>query len=98
MLANFLTDCTVRAEFVSEGWYLGSHSLAIQNLLLPSEEEAQLLAEIEPHMKRRRWEEAHWDQQIHLYREREQRRFGTIQHLTESRHRHLRQFPNKLSQ
>ena len=55
MLANFLTDCTVRAEFVSE------------------EEEAQLLAEIEPHMKRRRWEEAHWDQQIHLYREREQR-------------------------
>uniref|UniRef100_A0A915MQN7 Uncharacterized protein n=1 Tax=Meloidogyne javanica TaxID=6303 RepID=A0A915MQN7_MELJA len=41
------------------------------------DEECQLLQEIEPHMKRMRWEEEHWDQQIHLYREREQLKWNT---------------------
>uniref|UniRef100_A0A914IAJ5 Alpha-ketoglutarate-dependent dioxygenase AlkB-like domain-containing protein n=1 Tax=Globodera rostochiensis TaxID=31243 RepID=A0A914IAJ5_GLORO len=51
LLTNFLADCFVRSDFVSE------------------EEEHQLLAEIYPHMKRMRWEDEHWDGQIHLYRE-----------------------------
>ncbi|CAK5037418.1 unnamed protein product [Meloidogyne enterolobii] len=44
----------------------------IQPDFISQDEECQLLQEIEPHMKRMRWEEEHWDQQIHLYREREQ--------------------------
>lgn len=35
-------------------------------------EENSLLQEIEPHMKRLRYETEHWDGQIYLYREREQ--------------------------
>ncbi|CAG9533274.1 unnamed protein product [Cercopithifilaria johnstoni] len=35
-------------------------------------EEASLLDEINPHMKRMRYEKSHWDDAIHLYREREQ--------------------------
>ncbi|VDK52017.1 unnamed protein product [Cylicostephanus goldi] len=40
------------------------------------EEEAELLREVEPHMKRLRYEKNHWDDAIHLYREREQRRWS----------------------
>ncbi|VDK83272.1 unnamed protein product [Litomosoides sigmodontis] len=36
------------------------------------QEEASLLDEINPHMKRMRYEKSHWDNAIHLYREREQ--------------------------
>ncbi|MFH4976044.1 hypothetical protein AB6A40_002753 [Gnathostoma spinigerum] len=38
-------------------------------------EEKALLDEIEPHMKRLRYEKSHWDDAIHLYREREQRKW-----------------------
>ncbi|KAL7075254.1 hypothetical protein ACQ4LE_005483 [Meloidogyne hapla] len=50
---------------------------SIQPDFVSQEEETQLLQEIEPHMKRMRWEEEHWDQQIHLYREREQLKWNT---------------------
>ncbi|VDM44011.1 unnamed protein product [Toxocara canis] len=40
---------------------------------ITEKEEQSLLAEIEPHMKRLRYEKSHWDDAIHLYREREQR-------------------------
>lgn len=40
------------------------------------EEEIELLREIEPHMKRLRYEKSHWDDAIHLYREREQRKWS----------------------
>uniref|UniRef100_A0A0R3RRN8 2OG-FeII_Oxy_2 domain-containing protein n=1 Tax=Elaeophora elaphi TaxID=1147741 RepID=A0A0R3RRN8_9BILA len=36
------------------------------------QEEASLLDEVNPHMKRMRYEKSHWDDAIHLYREREQ--------------------------
>nr|CAD2195089.1 unnamed protein product [Meloidogyne enterolobii] len=49
----------------------------IQPDFISQDEECQLLQEIEPHMKRMRWEEEHWDQQIHLYREREQLKWNT---------------------
>ncbi|VDO99949.1 unnamed protein product [Heligmosomoides polygyrus] len=39
-------------------------------------EEAELLKEVEPHMKRLRYEKNHWDDAIHLYREREQRKWS----------------------
>ncbi|CAO4367099.1 unnamed protein product [Caenorhabditis nigoni] len=38
-------------------------------------EEKSLLTEVEPHMKRLRYEKSHWDDAIHLYREREQRQW-----------------------
>ncbi|CAP27824.1 Protein CBG07885 [Caenorhabditis briggsae] len=38
-------------------------------------EEKSLLTEVEPHMKRLRYEKSHWDDAIHLYREREQRKW-----------------------
>ncbi|CAK5089046.1 unnamed protein product [Meloidogyne enterolobii] len=47
----------------------------IQPDFISQDEECQLLQEIEPHMKRMRWEEEHWDQQIHFYREREQLKY-----------------------
>uniref|UniRef100_A0AC34RPG9 Alpha-ketoglutarate-dependent dioxygenase AlkB-like domain-containing protein n=2 Tax=Panagrolaimus sp. JU765 TaxID=591449 RepID=A0AC34RPG9_9BILA len=40
------------------------------------QEEESLLKEIEPHMKRLRYEKSHWDDAIYLYREREQRRWN----------------------
>ncbi|CAJ0586677.1 unnamed protein product, partial [Mesorhabditis spiculigera] len=40
------------------------------------DEESELLREIEPHMKRLRYEKSHWDDAIHLYREREQRKWS----------------------
>ncbi|KAE9420847.1 hypothetical protein Angca_007205 [Angiostrongylus cantonensis] len=40
-------------------------------------EELVLLQEIEPHMKRLRYEKAHWDDAIHLYREREHRKWSS---------------------
>ncbi|KAH7727277.1 Protein Y46G5A.35 [Aphelenchoides avenae] len=43
-----------------------------QTGLRPDAEEQQLLQEVEPHMKRLRYEKSHWDDAIHLYREREQ--------------------------
>ncbi|CAI5441699.1 unnamed protein product [Caenorhabditis angaria] len=39
-------------------------------------EESALLKEVEPHMKRLRYEKSHWDDAIHLYREREQRKWS----------------------
>ncbi|KAM3719926.1 Alpha-ketoglutarate-dependent dioxygenase alkB [Dirofilaria immitis] len=39
---------------------------------ITEQEEASLLDEINPHMKRMRYEKSHWDDAIHLYREREQ--------------------------
>ncbi|CAD6196681.1 unnamed protein product [Caenorhabditis auriculariae] len=42
---------------------------------ISEEEESTLLAEVEPHMKRLRYEKSHWDDAIHLYREREQRKW-----------------------
>ncbi|KAK6050488.1 hypothetical protein COOONC_12007 [Cooperia oncophora] len=39
-------------------------------------EETELLREVEPHMKRLRYEKNHWDDAIHLYREREQRKWS----------------------
>ncbi|CAJ0605159.1 unnamed protein product [Cylicocyclus nassatus] len=55
------------------------------------EEEAELLREVEPHMKRLRYEKNHWDDAIHLYREREQRRWSPanekiIQRIRELHH------------
>ncbi|CAE18012.1 Alpha-ketoglutarate-dependent dioxygenase AlkB-like domain-containing protein [Caenorhabditis elegans] len=38
-------------------------------------EEKSLLVDVEPHMKRLRYEKSHWDDAIHLYREREQRKW-----------------------
>uniref|UniRef100_A0A1I7XC61 2OG-FeII_Oxy_2 domain-containing protein n=1 Tax=Heterorhabditis bacteriophora TaxID=37862 RepID=A0A1I7XC61_HETBA len=46
----------------------------IPEFLLP-EEEKSLLEEVEPHMKRLRYEKSHWDNAIHLYREREQKKW-----------------------
>ncbi|TKR62356.1 hypothetical protein L596_026335 [Steinernema carpocapsae] len=39
-------------------------------------EEAAFMKEVEPHMKRLRYEKSHWDDAIHLYREREQRKWN----------------------
>uniref|UniRef100_A0AC34GXD4 Alpha-ketoglutarate-dependent dioxygenase AlkB-like domain-containing protein n=1 Tax=Panagrolaimus sp. ES5 TaxID=591445 RepID=A0AC34GXD4_9BILA len=39
-------------------------------------EEDELLKEIEPHMKRLKYEKSHWDDAIYLYREREQRKWS----------------------
>ncbi|VIO93589.1 spermatogenesis associated 11, putative [Brugia malayi] len=39
---------------------------------ITKDEEISLLDEINPHMKRIRYEKSHWDDAIHLYREREQ--------------------------
>jgi alkylated DNA repair protein alkB family protein 7 len=39
-------------------------------------EEMSLLKEIEPHMKRLKYEKSHWDDAIYLYREREQRNWN----------------------
>ncbi|VDM83898.1 unnamed protein product [Strongylus vulgaris] len=39
-------------------------------------EEAEMLREVEPHMKRLRYEKSHWDDAIHLFREREQRKWS----------------------
>uniref|UniRef100_A0A7E4VRM9 2OG-FeII_Oxy_2 domain-containing protein n=1 Tax=Panagrellus redivivus TaxID=6233 RepID=A0A7E4VRM9_PANRE len=47
----------------------------VQPDFITESEEASLLKEIEPHMKRLRYEKAHWDDAIYLYREREQRRW-----------------------
>ncbi|EPB77566.1 hypothetical protein ANCCEY_03324 [Ancylostoma ceylanicum] len=66
------TGCRVTPSFITE------------------EEENELLREVEPHMKRLRYEKSHWDDQtlnnrtfskecfkaIHLYREREQRKWS----------------------
>ncbi|KAI6242850.1 2OG-FeII-Oxy-2 domain-containing protein [Aphelenchoides fujianensis] len=38
-------------------------------------EEQKFMDEIEPHMKRLRYERAHWDDAIYLYREREQKKW-----------------------
>uniref|UniRef100_A0A1I7TGL0 2OG-FeII_Oxy_2 domain-containing protein n=1 Tax=Caenorhabditis tropicalis TaxID=1561998 RepID=A0A1I7TGL0_9PELO len=43
---------------------------------ITEEEEKSLLVEVEPHMKRLRYEKSHWDDAIHLYREREQRKWA----------------------
>ncbi|KIH46552.1 hypothetical protein ANCDUO_23394, partial [Ancylostoma duodenale] len=43
---------------------------------ITEEEENELLREVEPHMKRLRYEKSHWDDAIHLYREREQRKWS----------------------
>ncbi|WKX96779.1 hypothetical protein Q1695_012879 [Nippostrongylus brasiliensis] len=39
-------------------------------------EESELLKEVEPHMKRLRYEKNHWDDAIHLFREREHRKWS----------------------
>uniref|UniRef100_A0A1I7W297 2OG-FeII_Oxy_2 domain-containing protein n=1 Tax=Loa loa TaxID=7209 RepID=A0A1I7W297_LOALO len=44
---------------------------------ITEQEEASLLDEINPHMKRMRYEKSHWDDAIHLYREREQLNWRT---------------------
>jgi alkylated DNA repair protein alkB family protein 7 len=44
----------------------------VKSEFISKEEECQLLDEVEPHMKRLRYEQSHWDDAIHLYREREQ--------------------------
>lgn len=49
----------------------------VQTNFITEDQEAELLAEIEPHMKRMKWDEEHWDQQIHLYREGEQSKWNS---------------------
>ncbi|CAB3405612.1 unnamed protein product [Caenorhabditis bovis] len=48
----------------------------IKRDFITPEEEESLLREVEPHMKRLRYEKSHWDDAIHLYREREQRKWS----------------------
>ncbi|KAK0395131.1 hypothetical protein QR680_001131 [Steinernema hermaphroditum] len=51
-------------------------SCSVQDEFINTQEESSFLKEIEPHMKRLRYERSHWDDAIHLYREREQRRWS----------------------
>uniref|UniRef100_A0A914ZT24 Alpha-ketoglutarate-dependent dioxygenase AlkB-like domain-containing protein n=1 Tax=Parascaris univalens TaxID=6257 RepID=A0A914ZT24_PARUN len=53
-----------------------SHSCSVIPDFITEKEERSLLNEIEPHMKRLRYEKSHWDDAIHLFREREQRRWS----------------------
>uniref|UniRef100_A0A0M3INN6 Alpha-ketoglutarate-dependent dioxygenase alkB homolog 7, mitochondrial n=1 Tax=Ascaris lumbricoides TaxID=6252 RepID=A0A0M3INN6_ASCLU len=53
-----------------------SRSCSVIPDFITEKEERSLLNEIEPHMKRLRYEKSHWDNAIHLYREREQRRWS----------------------
>ncbi|CAJ0945235.1 unnamed protein product, partial [Mesorhabditis belari] len=56
-------------------------------------EEAGLISEVEPHMKRLRYEKSHWDDAIHLYREREQRKWSDANEMVIQRVREA-SFPN----
>jgi alkylated DNA repair protein alkB homolog 7 len=51
-------------------------SIAVIPEFITEDEEKCLLQEIEPHMKRLRYEESHWDDAIHTYREREQKKWN----------------------
>ncbi|KAK6737900.1 hypothetical protein RB195_020164 [Necator americanus] len=53
-------------------------------------EENELLREVEPHMKRLRYEKNHWDDAIHLYREREQRKWSPANEIVIQRIRNVR--------
>uniref|UniRef100_A0A1I7YRV5 2OG-FeII_Oxy_2 domain-containing protein n=1 Tax=Steinernema glaseri TaxID=37863 RepID=A0A1I7YRV5_9BILA len=53
-----------------------TQSCTVQDNFINEQEEAAFMKEIEPHMKRLRYEKTHWDDAIHLYREREQRRWS----------------------
>ncbi|EYB97584.1 hypothetical protein Y032_0139g2109 [Ancylostoma ceylanicum] len=57
---------------------------------ITEEEENELLREVEPHMKRLRYEKSHWDDAIHLYREREQRKWSPANEKVIQRIRILR--------
>ncbi|KAE9550313.1 hypothetical protein FO519_006473 [Halicephalobus sp. NKZ332] len=48
-------------------------SCSVKEDFITCEEESSLLKEIEPHMKRLRYEKSHWDDAIYLFREKEQR-------------------------
>ncbi|KHJ95951.1 hypothetical protein OESDEN_04084 [Oesophagostomum dentatum] len=66
---------------------------------ITEEEEAELLREVEPHMKRLRYEKSHWDDAIHLYREREQRKWSPANEkvIQRVRHAHHEDHPMKLT-
>jgi alkylated DNA repair protein alkB family protein 7 len=51
-------------------------SCSVWNDFISEDEEKSLLQEIEPHMKRLKYEKDHWDDAIYLYREREQRNWS----------------------
>jgi len=55
---------------------------------ISDEEEKILLDEVEPHLKRLRYEADHWDHQIVLYREREQEKWSDKNRLIIERMRH----------
>ncbi|KAI6196786.1 Acyltransferase ChoActase COT CPT domain containing protein [Aphelenchoides besseyi] len=51
-------------------------SCSVTENFVTEEEEQTFFNEIEPHMRRLRYERAHWDNAIYLYREREQKTFS----------------------
>ncbi|CAI4231368.1 unnamed protein product [Auanema sp. JU1783] len=55
-----------------------SRSCIVQPDFISQEEEAAIFKEVEPHMKRLRYEKSHWDDAIHLYREREQKKWSPL--------------------
>jgi hypothetical protein len=52
-------------------------SCFVRENFITEAEESCLVAELEPHMKRLKYEHDHWDNAIYLYREREQRKWST---------------------
>uniref|UniRef100_A0A914XY32 Uncharacterized protein n=1 Tax=Panagrolaimus superbus TaxID=310955 RepID=A0A914XY32_9BILA len=68
---NILKDITQNCTVISD--------------FITENEEAEILKEIEPHMKRLKYEKSHWDDAIYLYREREQRKWSEKNTKTFSR-------------